>query len=339
MKREPLDHTGVLNVAGKYLARRFDATPSDYAESWRVPIVDAHRSADGARLNRVTFVWRAAPADETHDVAVTGSFDNLWDMTPLEAVLFDGQPTLYRAVTVLVPEGQIHRYRFVLNGQPTLDPINPQRVVLDNGMEWSRFFTAQCTLPVCFESWELAILARLTNEVLPFTSDDAKRFMDLYYFTADRQARSTTLHQAFRLEQPIGAVNFIDKLVAREERHRLIDYKICLRLIDGLLRRRFPGEEPAVASKDAYQTLYTEMAANQVDGWDTGQYGSPNFFLQILRRHTYSGAFSHPKYGGNAASAGWAWLENRFHGPNGESCFDWRRAIEPPLGTSADYVA
>src|SRR5262245_40018600 len=47
-------------------------------------------------------------------------------------------------------------------------PINPQRVVLDNGVEWS-----QCSLPVSFEAWELAILARLTNEVLPATMPNA----------------------------------------------------------------------------------------------------------------------------------------------------------------------
>jgi hypothetical protein len=41
--------------------------------------------------------------------------------------------------------------------------------------------------------------------------------MDLYYFTADKQTRKTALHQAFRLEQPIGAVNFVDKLLAREQ--------------------------------------------------------------------------------------------------------------------------
>ena len=343
MQREPLDHMKVLNFAGNYLARRADAPLSDCAESWRFPMVDSHRAGPDAgaryRLNQVTFVWRAAAADDTRTVSVVGSFDNLWDATPLDPVLFVGTSTLYRAATVLVPKGQVHTYKFMVDGETVLDPINPQRTVLDNGIEWSRFFTEQCPIPVSFGTSELAILARLTNEILPFTSDDAKRFMDLYYFTAERQARASVFHQAFRLEQPIGAVNFIDKLVAREERHRLIDYKICLRLIDEVLRSRFPGVEPAAASKDAYQMLYNQMAANQVDGWNRDQYGSPNFFLQILRRHTYTGVFSHPKYGGNAGAAGWAWLEDRFRGPRRESCFNWQRAIERPLGASADYVA
>ena len=130
---------------------------------------------------------------------MVGSFDNLWDATPLDPVLFDGQPTLYRAATVLVPKGQIHTYKFLVDGQPTLDPINPQRIVLDNGIEWSRFFTQQCANPVSFEAWELVILTRLTNEILPFTSVDAQRFMDLYYFTADKGARArpySTRHSA-----------------------------------------------------------------------------------------------------------------------------------------------
>jgi len=139
------------------------------------------------------------------------------------------------------------------------------------------------------------------------------------------------------LEQPIGAVSFIDNLVAREERHHLIDYKICLRLIDGLLRHRFPGLAPEQVSKDGYQDLYKQMAAGVVDGWDAEQYQSPNYFLQLLRRHTYTGAFSHPKYGGNIAGAGWAYLEQNYVGPQGESCFDWKRSIEAPLGASTDY--
>src|SRR5262245_5778433 len=91
VNREPLDHTGVLNVAGKYPMRRPDAPLSDYAEPWRFPIIDAHHTeTDGARLNHVTFVWRAASRDETDSIAVVGSFDNLWNAIPLETVLFDG---------------------------------------------------------------------------------------------------------------------------------------------------------------------------------------------------------------------------------------------------------
>src|SRR5262249_50066804 len=160
---------------------------------WRFPMVESFRAGRDVEAeyaqNRVTFVCRASGRDDRRSVAVVGTFDDLWNMMPLEPVLFDGAPTLYRAATVLVPKGQVHTYKFLLDGEPSLDPINPQRVTLDNGIEWSRFFTHLCAKPISFESWELAILARLTNEVLPLTSRDAQRFMDLYYFTADRQAR------------------------------------------------------------------------------------------------------------------------------------------------------
>jgi hypothetical protein len=141
VKRESLDHTGVLNLAGKYLARRTDAA-GDYAEPWRFPIVESYHAGNDRTgeywLNRVTFVWRASAEDDRRAISVVGSFDNLWDATPLDPVVFDGQPTLYRAATVLVPKGQIHTYKFLVDGQPTLDPVNPQRIVLDNGIEWSR---------------------------------------------------------------------------------------------------------------------------------------------------------------------------------------------------------
>ncbi len=128
--------------------------------------------------------------------------------TPLEIVLFNGQPTRYRALAVSVSKGQVHAYKFLVDGRPTLDLINPQRTTLDNGVEWSRFFTEECAVPLSFEDWELALLMRLTNEILPFTSQDAQDFMNLYYFSVSESARSRVLPQAFRLEQAIGAVNF-----------------------------------------------------------------------------------------------------------------------------------
>jgi hypothetical protein len=336
----PLDHTDVLNRAAKYLSRNAREGRGVYAEAWRFPLIDSFRdntTPPGDRFNRVTFVWFAPSADDARTVTVTGTFGDLWDSTPLETVRFDGRPTRFRASTLRVSTGQVHTYKFLVDGQPTLDPINPQRTVLDNGVEWSRFFTQECALPLSFEDWELSLLMRLTNEILPFTSPDAQDFMNLYYFTVSEPARSGVLPQAYRLEQAIGAVNFIDKLVAREELHRLTDYKLCLRQLRDVLAQRFTDQPPQLASKAAVQQLYNEMAADKVAGWDTTAYGSPAFFLQLLRRHTYMGAFSHPKYGGNAAAAGWAFLEDSYRGPGNGSCFNWRRAVEGPWGLSADY--
>ena len=84
---------------------------------------------------------------------------------------------------------------------------------------------------------------------------------------------------------------------------------------------------------------YTEMATDKVDGWDTSKYQSPLFFLNLLRRHACTGAFSHPKYGGNSAGSGWAYLAERYTDPqSGNSLFQWRDAVEKPLGNSADYL-
>jgi hypothetical protein len=80
------------------------------------------------------------------------------------------------------------------------------------------------------------------------------------------------------------------------------------------------------------------MADDYVSGWDTSKYNSPRYFLELLRRHTVTGAFSHPKYGGNVNGVGWAYLEDRYSDSTGATLFDWRAALEQPLGTNADYL-
>jgi Gluconate 2-dehydrogenase subunit 3 len=345
----PLDHQYVLNYAGKYLSR--DAGPARHnygqlgdpggtaCEAWRFPIIDTFRDPtqpNGLTLDRVTFVF-ADPGPAPVEVSVIGTFARLYDPIPLQRVTFLGDATKYRAVSVTVPKGQLHRYLFLADRVPIQDPINPQRVVLENGKTWSRFFTALCTQPTVFNRQELVLLDRLTDHILPFRTPDGQRFLQYFYDAADRQAKETQYASAYRLDQPVGVVNFIDKLLAAAENHHLVDYQICLRQIDAILRRRHPGLEPASMPKEDYVDLYGQMAAGQVDGWDYGQYQDPSYFLKLLRRHTYTGAFSHPRYGGNVGAAGWAYLEESYRGPAGESCFDWRKALEAPFGLNADY--
>jgi hypothetical protein len=86
------------------------------------------------------------------------------------------------------------------------------------------------------------------------------------------------------------------------------------------------------------------MASNNVAGWDYSAYASPQYFLYLLRRHMVTGAFCHPKYGGNAGAAGWAYLSERYSrtpaAPSEKpvTLFDWKRSLEPPLGVNKDYV-
>ena len=88
-------------------------------------------------------------------------------------------------------------------------------------------------------------------------------------------------------------------------------------------------------SKEMYIDLYDQMAAGNVDGWNHSRYGSPRYFLQLLRRHAFVGAFSHPKYGGNVGAAGWAYLKERYRdSETGQTLFGWRSVMEQPLGTA-----
>jgi hypothetical protein len=56
-----------------------------------------------------------------------------------------------------------------------------------------------------------------------------------------------------------------------------------------------------------------------------------------LRRHAITGAFVHPRHGGNSGTAGWRYLESRYVDSGGQTLFDWAKAIEAPLGRNVDY--
>ena len=341
----------VLNNAAKYLARAFLDARHNYgqfpagdvrsyiAESWRFPIVDAW--ADGTNfvpdyaVNSVTFVYPVFPGSSPpKSVSVIGTFATLFE--PIDLKPIAGEPLL--AVTVILPKGRAYTDQYLVDGTPTLDPVNPQRVVLDNGRTWSGFFTDLCTVPIIFEDWELTLLDRLTQRILPFHTDAGQNFLRRFVDSLGTADQETQYTNAYRLDEPVGVVNFIDKLVAKQENHRLADYRLCLVQIDRAVRAAYPFAEPQDMPDQVFDDLYAQMAGNAVPGWDTNAYGNPAFFLKLLRRHAYEGAFSHPKYGGNAGAAGWAYLEGRFTDPtSGGTLFNWERIMEPPLGTSTDY--
>lgn len=338
-----------LNTAAKHLARRNtdgrhtygdDAGPRrDVCEAWRLPIIDTYGGgspdvvdpSEFPRHNEVSFLYAGDSESSPNSVAVIGTFHNLYQAVPLARVLFEGEPTRYFAASFVVPRRQRHAYRFLVDGRFINDPINPQTQIDESGSAWSAFFTEEFTEPMVFERWELEILYRIVTRIAPFRTEDANNFMTRFYFYQDKQARNDVFSNIYRLDDSVGEVNFIDNLLAREERHHLIDYRICLRLIDGLLRQRNPFLEPTEMPETLYADLYDQMATDSVPGWDTTQYGSPLYFLQLLRRHAAMGAFSHPRYGGNTGAAGWAYLAETV-GP-----FNWRPAIEPPCGISPDY--
>lgn len=348
-----LDEQYVLNHCTKYLARNNtdsrhnfghlsnDNSRTNICESWRFPIIDSYSNGiDFPRnhsSNLVSFVYQNLEDNPPNNVSVIGTFANLFEPIPLNPVKFMSQTTGYYALSVVIPKAELHFYKFIVDGQIILDPINPQQAMLDNGKLWSRFFTQLCTEPLCFEEWEFTILDRLVDHILPFRTEEGQNFLNRYYKFLERQAKELQYAYAYRLDQTVGAVNFIDNLLAREENHNLIHYKICLGQIDRILRQRNPYLEPKDMVKEMYVDLYNEMAENSVNGWDYSQYNSPRYFLQLLRRHTYTGAFSHPKYGGNVGAVGWAYLSERLRDKQGETLFNWRRALEQPLGINSDY--
>jgi hypothetical protein len=341
----------VLNCCTKYLSRAgAPPEPGDenaaaafraqIAEAWRFPIIGfvrEKRPDDAPPVNLVTFVYKTPPGD-ARPVAILGTFGTLYEPIPLQPVKFDGEDTGYRSVSVLVPQSELHTYKYLIDGKFVLDPINPQITRLTNGRSWSRFFTDGYLQPIILEPWELRILYRLIDQILPFRSGDAENFLKRYYFGLNREQRKADMPKAFRLDGSVGEVNAIDKLLARDEAHRLADYRICLRQIDRVLRRQNPVVEPYETSAEDFIELYDKMAnGDRIVGWNYDEYGNPAYFLYLLRRHAVTTAFSHPRYAGNVGAAGWAYLENKYSDSNNRTLFDWSAALEKPLGTNPYY--
>lgn len=341
----------VLNHCTKHLSRAGPSpSPGDeeasaafrarIAEAWRFPIIGflrEQRPEDAPPVSLVTFIYKISPGD-SRPVAVLGTFGTLYEPIPLNPVIFNGEDTEYRSLSVVVPQAELHTYKFLVEGKFVLDPINPQRTRLANGRLWSRFFTDGYLQPIILEPWELRILYRLIDQILPFRSGDAENFLKRYYFGLNREQRKTELPKAFRLDESVGEVNAIDKLLARDEAHRLVDYRICLKQIDRALRRQNPFSEPYEMPAEDFIELYDKMARRQpINGWNYQEYADPAFFLYLLRRHAVTTAFSHPRYAGNVGAAGWAYLEYRYVDSNKQTLFDWRAALESPLGTNPYY--
>jgi hypothetical protein len=348
-----VDDQYVLNNCAKFLARtNTDARhnfgqygPGDpcakICEAWRFPVIDSYRSVvlgeESYAFNRVTFIYQVNPNARPQSVGVVGTFATLFEVIPLRSIAFGSDETDYMAVSVRVPKGRVFRYRFIVDGSSVLDPINPQQVMTANGELWSRFFTHLCTQPLTFEPWEFVILERLVDHVMPFRTDEGQNFLSRFYDQLSQQDKTNQYAFAYRIDQSIGIVNFIDNLLAREEQHHVVDYRICLSMIGRILRQRAPGIGPDQVPKEIYIGLYSEMASDFVTDWDYQVYASPQYFLQMLRRHAYTGAFSHPKYGGNVAALGWRYLADRYHDEKG-TLFDWQSALESPLGSNRDYL-
>jgi hypothetical protein len=233
------DDEYVLNHCTKYLARdNTDGRHSYFgiydghrgahiSESWRFPIVDAH-DLDSAAVGSTT---PATDAYEYNDVTFVFAIDRNSDNsiaplpTAVELVttcLALNQPvalrriaeSLYWSITLKVPKAQRHRYVFLVDGIRTLDSINPQSQEMATGEIWSSFFTWAYNEPITFERWEFVLIDRLTRHILPFNDKEAKNFQQ-------REATAGNTGHLYRLDVSVGVANYIDKILAREERHQL----------------------------------------------------------------------------------------------------------------------
>jgi hypothetical protein len=345
------DERYYFNLCTKCLARvdldrrhdkgvaEIDDLRASVLEPWRFPFIDGYRDPDDPEVsrtfNQVSFVYlHTGPIEEApREVSVAGTFAPLYDPIPLKRL----SDTAFYVITVRVPRAQVHRYRFNVDGRWIVDPINPQTLTTPSGTVWSRFFTDACPERITLEEWQTRLLERMADQILPLRTKEGQNFLDRYVTALDRQARDSLYPAAYRFDRVIGAVNYIDKILAREESHRLRDYQVCLEIIDRILRQRNPVQDIPDMPRGMFATLYDEMATNLVPGWQYERYGDPRFFLSLLRRHVYTGAFCHPKYGGNTGAAGWAYLAERFLGRDGATLFAWRNNCEKPLGLAEDY--
>jgi len=340
----------VLNLCTKYLARgaklfqnQFSKDASNLtviSENWRFPVVQPTLNDRGqvSAVNEVIFIYKGTPDDQ---VEITGSFAPLYQSFPLQPVLFEGQNIGYYYLAVKVPTGKGYYYRFSKNGVNFNDPVNPQTTTLLNGVQWSYFFTDYFNYTGEFESWELRVLFRMVLLIVPFRSKEAQNFINRFYLSMAKPDQLAM--PIYKLDSSVGEVNYITNILAREERHHLTDYKICLAIIDQLMRARNPYIEPWQVSDQLYSDLYNQIASgNTVPDWDYSKYANPVYFLGLVRRHTITGAFSHPRYGGNIGGAGWDYLKNKYVDTDAQGLvtatyFDWERSIEAPLGVNSSY--
>lgn len=340
------DATDVFNYCTKYLVRD-RSNDETMGEGWRFPLVATVLQGDNAQtslFNEVTFIYHNKDKINIDRIELVGSFLPLYKSMPLTPVKYDNEDTDFFYLTLIIPIGKGFYYRFRINGTDVLDPINPQKITLNNGKEWSFFFTDYFNNSTEFEGWEFNLLSRLVEQIVPFRTEEAQNFINRFYDNLDHAQKEQM--PIYRLDQSVGEVNYIANILAREERHHLIDYKICIDIIDKLLRKRNPVVNSWQVSAEEINRLYNDMANadnTPVPDWDYSRYGDPQYFLKLLRRHCIVGAFSHPRYGGNVGCAGWNYLKEKYcikdpdTGLITGSYFNWDLAIERPLGKNVDY--
>jgi hypothetical protein len=364
VEKEPTD---IFNYCTKYLIRERSNENADQdtiTEGWRFPLVMAvlheEQPIEGqdipigteqvkannytGKYNEVVFIFYDKHQEVNDKIEIIGSFLPMYDSRELIPLEYKGDFSGIYYLALKLPIGNGFYYRYRIKGKDILDPINPQRTTLQNGRQWSFFFTDYYNYSHLFEEWEINLLYRLVEQITPFRTKESQNFINRFYEGLSQ--RDKQLMKIYKLDESVGEVNYITNILAREERHHLNDYKTCLKLIDKLLGKRNPYIESWKVSRELIDELYNDFVKNEkgtlIPDWDYTQYQNPTYFLKTLRRHCIVGAFSHPRYGGNIGGAGWDFVKDRFNikdtsGKVIGSYFNWDLAIERPLGQNPYY--
>ena len=126
------------------------------------------------------------------------------------------------ALTLRVPKGRRHRYRFIVNGRGQLihDPETQPRAA-QKSKTWSSFWTWTYNEPINLERWEMALIGRMTNALLPVQGRETRNLIErglndgnvMHFFRMDiyGRRRETTLTTSWHVKSGtiLGLYGFV----------------------------------------------------------------------------------------------------------------------------------
>jgi len=101
-----------------------------------------------------------------------------------------------------------------------------------------------------------------------------------------------------------NAVNFIDKLLAHEDKASLPAYRMAVSALDARARRLGRKDFAALAEPEQVRCL-ENLEDGQFDAWPSPAAMEQQAFFAMVRFHTILGFLAAPKFGGNQDLSGW----------------------------------
>jgi gluconate 2-dehydrogenase gamma chain len=100
-----------------------------------------------------------------------------------------------------------------------------------------------------------------------------------------------------------NCVNFIDKVLANEDKAQKSVYDDGLLGLEAVSQKRF-SKSFTYLNEEQQDQILASLEADSADGWPEAA-GSASGFFGTVRVHTLIGFLSDPKYGGNHDHIGW----------------------------------